>query len=118
MFLSVKELLDNVTKLRRCSGVMKPQSLWYMAIERERAQHMKCWSHWIFSEGKENPHNCQILKTCAGFKNPLKLYMNVEIVICETLNSLGPSIGGEHVAVGRHFSTRKTKREEPCFRKS
>jgi hypothetical protein len=24
MLLSVKELLDHVTKLRRCSGVMKP----------------------------------------------------------------------------------------------
>jgi hypothetical protein len=31
---------------------------------------------------------------CAGFKNPLELHKNVEIAICETLNSSGPSIGG------------------------
>jgi hypothetical protein len=36
MFLSVKESLDRVTKLRRFSGILEPQSMWYMAIGRER----------------------------------------------------------------------------------
>jgi hypothetical protein len=35
MILSVKELLDYVTKMRMCSGVMKPQPMWYLAIGRE-----------------------------------------------------------------------------------
>jgi hypothetical protein len=35
MLLSVKELLDCVTKLRRCSGVMKPQPGWHLATGRE-----------------------------------------------------------------------------------
>jgi hypothetical protein len=39
MFLSVKESLDHVTKLRRCSGIIKLQSVWYMATERERLTH-------------------------------------------------------------------------------
>jgi hypothetical protein len=35
MLLSVKELLDHVTKIRKCSGVMKLQPMWYLAIGRE-----------------------------------------------------------------------------------
>jgi hypothetical protein len=35
MLLSVKELLDLVTNLGRCSGVMKPQLGWHLAIGRE-----------------------------------------------------------------------------------
>ena len=33
---SVKELLDHAYELRRYSGVVKPQRVWYMAIGRER----------------------------------------------------------------------------------
>jgi hypothetical protein len=69
MLLSVKELLDHVTKLRRCSGVMKLQSVWYMATGRERNPHQKCWSLRICSGGKENPHDRQIWRTCTRFKN-------------------------------------------------
>jgi hypothetical protein len=64
MFLSAKESLGCVTKLRRCSGIIKPQSVWYMATGRERAQHQKCWSHRICSGGKENPHDRQIWRRC------------------------------------------------------
>ena len=35
MLLSVKELLDRVTKIRRCSGVITPQPMWYLATRRE-----------------------------------------------------------------------------------
>jgi hypothetical protein len=35
MLLSVKELLDRVTKIKRCSGVMKLKMMWYLAIGRE-----------------------------------------------------------------------------------
>jgi hypothetical protein len=37
MFLSAKGLLGRVTKLRRSSGRIKPQSVWYLTIERERS---------------------------------------------------------------------------------
>jgi hypothetical protein len=33
--------------------------------------------------GKENPRDRQIWKTCTGFKNPLELHKNMEIVIYE-----------------------------------
>jgi hypothetical protein len=36
MLLSVKELLDHVTKLRRFSGILELQPVWYMATGRER----------------------------------------------------------------------------------
>jgi hypothetical protein len=39
MFLSINGLLDHVTKLRRCSGIIKLQLAWYMAIGRERTPH-------------------------------------------------------------------------------
>jgi hypothetical protein len=35
MVRSVKELLDHAYKLRRYSGVVKPQLVWYMATGRE-----------------------------------------------------------------------------------
>jgi hypothetical protein len=57
MFLSVNRLLDRVTKLGRCSGIIKLQSVWYMAMGRERNPYQKCWSHRICLGGKENPHN-------------------------------------------------------------
>jgi hypothetical protein len=47
MFLSVSGLLDHVTKLRRCSSIIKLQPVCYMAIGRERTPHQKCWSHRI-----------------------------------------------------------------------
>jgi hypothetical protein len=37
MFLSAKGLLGRVTKLRRSSGRIKPQSTWYLTTERERS---------------------------------------------------------------------------------
>jgi hypothetical protein len=43
MFLSVNELLDHVTKLGRCRGIIKLQLVWYMATGRERTPHQKCW---------------------------------------------------------------------------
>jgi hypothetical protein len=39
IFLSVNGLLDHVTKIMRCSGVIKLQSVWYMATGRERTPH-------------------------------------------------------------------------------
>jgi hypothetical protein len=60
MFLSVNGLLDHVTKLRRCSGIIKLQLVWNIATGRERTPHQKCWSHRICSGGKANPHNGQI----------------------------------------------------------
>jgi hypothetical protein len=68
MFLSVNGLLDHVTKLRRCSGIIKLQPVWYMATGRERTPHQKCWIHRICSGGKENPHDHQIWRTCTRFK--------------------------------------------------
>jgi hypothetical protein len=47
MFLSVNGLLDCVTKLRRCSGIIKLQPVWYMATWRERTPHQKCWIKWM-----------------------------------------------------------------------
>jgi hypothetical protein len=35
VFLSAKGLLGHVTKLRRSSGRIKPQSVWYLTTERE-----------------------------------------------------------------------------------
>jgi hypothetical protein len=64
MFLSGKGLLGHVTKLRRCSDIVKPQPVWYMATGRKRAQHQKCWSHRICSGGKEIPHDRQIWSRC------------------------------------------------------
>jgi hypothetical protein len=43
MFLSINGLLDHVTKLKRCSGIIKMQLVWYMATGRERTPHQKCW---------------------------------------------------------------------------
>jgi hypothetical protein len=43
MSLSVNGLLDHVTKLMRCSGIIKLQSVGYMATGRERTPHQKCW---------------------------------------------------------------------------
>jgi hypothetical protein len=53
MFLSAKGLLGHVTKLRRSSGRIKPQPAWYLTRERERAQHLGCWSLKIYLEGEE-----------------------------------------------------------------
>jgi hypothetical protein len=54
IFLSAKGLLGPVTKLRRSSDRIKPQSVWYLTRERESAQHLGCWSYTIRRE-KENP---------------------------------------------------------------
>jgi hypothetical protein len=64
MFLSGKGFLGCVTNLRRCSDIVKPQPVWYMATERKRAQHQKCWSYRICSGGKEIPHDYQIWSRC------------------------------------------------------
>jgi hypothetical protein len=69
MLMSVKELLDHVNKLRRCSGVIKLQPVWYMATGRERTPHQKCWSLRICLGGKENPHDRHIWRMCTRFKN-------------------------------------------------
>jgi hypothetical protein len=47
MFLSAKGLLSHVTKLRRSSNRIKPQSMWYLKKDRERDKHLGCWSHKI-----------------------------------------------------------------------
>jgi hypothetical protein len=93
MLLSVKELLDSVTKLRKCSGVMEPQPMWYLATGREDSTPEVLELLDLFGE-KENPHDYKIWKTCSGFKNPLEFHRNVEIAIRETPNSSGLSIRG------------------------
>jgi hypothetical protein len=55
MFLSANVLLGHVTKFRRSSGRIKPQSVWYLTRERESAQHWGCWGRRICLEGKEKP---------------------------------------------------------------
>jgi hypothetical protein len=37
LFLSAKGLLGHVTKLRRSSGRIKQQSVWYLTTKRERS---------------------------------------------------------------------------------
>jgi hypothetical protein len=64
MFLSGKGLLGHVSNLRRCNNIVKPQSEWYMATERKRAQNQKCWSHRICSGGKDIPHDHKIWSRC------------------------------------------------------
>jgi hypothetical protein len=72
MFLSVKESLDHVTKLRRFSGILESAAgVVYGHRERERVQRMRCWSHRICSGGKENPHDRQIWRMCTGLKTLL-----------------------------------------------
>ena len=41
MFLSVNRLLDHVTKLRRCSSIIKLHPVWYMATGGERELHTR-----------------------------------------------------------------------------
>jgi len=64
LLLSGKGLLGHVTKLRKCSNIVKPQPVWYMAIVGKIAQHQKCWSRRICSGGKEIPHDRQIWSRC------------------------------------------------------
>jgi hypothetical protein len=69
MFLSFKESLDRVTKLRRFSGILESVvGVVYGHQERERVQRMRCWGCRICSGGKENPHDRHIWRTCVGLK--------------------------------------------------
>jgi hypothetical protein len=53
IFLSAKVLLGRVTKLRKGSSRIKMHLAWYLTTEREKYQHLGCWSHRICSEGEE-----------------------------------------------------------------
>jgi hypothetical protein len=54
-------------------------------------------------------------KMCAGFKNPLDLHRNVEIVIRETPNSSGPSIGQNMCLLDGVSAPRKPKWKNLVF---
>jgi hypothetical protein len=65
---SVKELLDCAYELRRYSGVVKLQRVWYMATRREDSTPavLEPWN--LFGREVVNPRDRRIGKRCTGFK--------------------------------------------------
>jgi hypothetical protein len=85
MFLSAKGLLGRITNLRSSSGILKPQLAWYLTRERERAQHLGCWSHRICSEGEEKPLRTSYLKKVQ--KGDRQIWKRCRRVILEAFRS-------------------------------
>jgi hypothetical protein len=90
MLWGVKELLDHAYKLRRYSGVVKPQLVWYMATWREDSTPAVLEPYDLFGREVVNPRDNQIRKTCTGFKNPLELHRSMGIAIRELLKTQKP----------------------------
>jgi hypothetical protein len=79
IFPSAKGLLGHVTKLRRSSGRIKPQSAWYLTRERESTQHLGCWSCRICSKGEEKPlRTLDLDKVQEGYPGSLSEFDNRE----------------------------------------